>query len=130
MDFSSPHFRTRSRRYHSLWNLVLDKRSEKFIPLPKNSVYVGRNGAAAERTESWGNPYKINVHGTRLEVVKLYARRLLSSPEMIIRARQELAGKYLVCWCHPHKCHAHVLAFVANATNETEALSLLKEYFE
>ena len=69
-------------------------------------VYIGRPSI-------WGNPYSIGRHGTREEVIALYKRYLAKRPDLIQRAREELRGKTLGCWCSPKACHGDVLARVA-----------------
>jgi DNA polymerase I len=76
-------------------------------PLPEDAVYVGR-------PSPWGNPYRVEDHG-RAEAVALYKADILSDEPFLERARAELAGKDLACWCGPRqKCHADVLLEVAN----------------
>jgi len=52
-------------------------------------------------------------------VIERYRAWLLSQPDLVARARRELAGKDLVCWCAPLACHGDVLIEVAN--NQMEA---------
>jgi hypothetical protein len=70
-------------------------------------VYVGRPSV-------WGNPFAIGRDGTRAEVIAKYRRWLLDRPCLVERARKELRGKTLACWCAPQSCHADVLVEVAN----------------
>lgn len=72
------------------------------------AVYCGRPGP-------WGNPFVIGKHGDREEVIRRYREWLLSQPEMMEKARRELKGLDLICWCAPLECHCDVLAEVANA---------------
>lgn len=82
-------------------------------------VYIGRPGP-------WGNPFS-HKDGTLAkyrvasidEAISRYREWLLSQPVMVARARRELRGKVLGCWCktrnHPNApCHGDVLAGVAN----------------
>lgn len=71
-------------------------------------VYIGRPGP-------WGNPFEIGKHGNREEVVKKYKEWLMSKPKLIEKAKQELKGKVLGCWCSPKKCHGDVLSEIANS---------------
>jgi hypothetical protein len=73
----------------------------------KNAVYIGRPGV-------WGNPFIIGSDGTRDEVIALYAAWLRRQPELIERAKRELRGKDLACWCAPRACHGDVLLRIAN----------------
>jgi hypothetical protein len=73
----------------------------------KADVYIGRPGP-------WGNPFLIGPHGDREAVIRKYRAWILSHPEMLERARQELRGKTLGCYCAPLACHGDVLAEIAN----------------
>jgi len=70
-------------------------------------VYIGRPGP-------WGNPFEIGKHGDREEVVEKYAEWLLAQPELVEKAKQELKGKVLGCWCAPKLCHGDILSQIAN----------------
>ena len=77
-------------------------------------VYVGRPSI-------WGNPFS-HRFGTRPEfrvdtqedAIDEYARWLREQPQLVERAKRELRGKVLACWCAPEPCHAEVLARIAN----------------
>ncbi len=71
-------------------------------------VYIGRPGI-------WGNPYTIGRDGNRDEVIALYERHLLDSPELLAKLPQ-LKGMVLGCWCKPKACHGDVLARYADLT--------------
>ena len=78
-------------------------------------VYVGR-------PSKWGNPFSHAVGTaavrrvpTRHLAIESYWAWLLAQPELVARARAELRGKVLGCWCHPQPCHGDVLAEIANA---------------
>lgn len=70
-------------------------------------VYVGR-------PTRWGNPFKPGPDGTRKVVIEKYRAWLMARPALVARAKRELRGKILGCWCHPSPCHASVLLEVAN----------------
>jgi len=79
-------------------------------------VYIGRG-----RSSQWGNPFSDNpqslakvVVGDRNEAIARYEEWLLQQPELVARARKELRGKVLGCWCSPRACHGDVLARIAN----------------
>lgn len=78
-------------------------------------VYIGRPGP-------WGNPFTSKKSslakkvGSKQEAIKLY-REWISLPEQAgqrQRARAELKGKVLGCWCKPSDCHGDVLLAIAN----------------
>lgn len=84
---------------------VLNKRTH--APPSKNSVYIGRPSI-------WGNPFVIGRDGDREQVIEKYRRWLESNPALVARAKTELKGKNLVCWCAPLPCHGDVLLSLAN----------------
>lgn len=58
------------------------------------------------RPTRWGNPYRAGQH-TRAEAVARYRQYLADRPDLAVRARTELAGHDLACWCPPdQECHA------------------------
>ncbi|MGI8547352.1 MAG: DUF4326 domain-containing protein [Gemmatimonadaceae bacterium] len=70
-------------------------------------TYVGR-------PSPFGNPFVLGKDGTRDEVVAKYRAWLLGQPELVTRAKPELRGKILACWCSSKSCHADVLMEIAN----------------
>lgn len=78
--------------------------------MPDGAVYVGRPTV-------FGNPYHIRADRDAATCVALY-REWLDRPEhadLRERARAELAGHDLACWCGLDRpCHADVLLEVAN----------------
>ena len=83
--------------------VVVNRRTARARP---GDVYIGRPGP-------WGNPYIVNRHGTRDQVIELYRRRLWTDLQEGRVTRSDLAalaGKRLVCWCAPAPCHGDVLA--------------------
>ena len=76
--------------------------------LPAGAVYVGRQGFGLRRSP-WANPYSARGYG-RAEALRRYRQWLLGQPALIERARQELPGRPLACWCPlTVDCHADVL---------------------
>lgn len=79
-------------------------------------VYIGRG-----RGSQWGNPFS-HQEGTqarfkvdtREEAIACFREWLLRQPDLVERAKRELKGKVLGCWCHPKACHGDVLAEIAN----------------
>ena len=70
--------------------------------MPKDAVYVGR-------PTKYGNPYRMEIDGSREEVVAKYRVWLaekLENPNFL----DPLKGKDLACWCPLNKpCHADVI---------------------
>lgn len=71
-------------------------------------VYVGR-------PTEWGNPFVIGRDGNRAEVIAKFRAWFVSQPALVEKAKRELRGKRLACWCSPAACHADVLIEIANA---------------
>ena len=78
-------------------------------------VYIGRPSV-------WGNPFVIGRDGTREQVITKYEAWLLSRPELVAQAKQELRGKNLRCFCAPAPCHGDVLLRIANAEDVNDVL--------
>ncbi len=72
-------------------------------------VYIGRPGP-------WGNPFQIGVDGSRGDVIRKFREWIMEPGQKSLRerARRELAGQVLGCWCAPQPCHGDVLAEIAN----------------
>lgn len=69
------------------------------------------------RPSRWGNPFIISDRQTRQQAVDNYRTALLDGrlQNSIDRARRELGGRDLACWCPlDQPCHADVLLEVAN----------------
>lgn len=82
--------------------------NKKVHGIPADAVYVGR-------PSKFGNPFVLGVHGSRDQVIEKYRGWLMGQPRLVEAAKRELRGKRLVCWCAPLRCHADVLAEVANS---------------
>ena len=76
-----------------------------------NAVFIGR-------PSKWGNPFVIGRDGTREQVVSKYREWLLSQPLLVQAAKDELAGRDLVCFCSPLCCHGEILLKLANEPAE------------
>lgn len=74
---------------------------------PEGAVYVGR-------PSPWGNPYVMRRERDRDEACDRYEQWISTRPELIERAKRELRGRDLVCWCAPKRCHAETLLRIAN----------------
>ena len=76
----------------------------------------------------WGNPYTIPEDGDRPTVVKKYRLWIESQPEMIERARRELRGLDLACYCTLDElCHADILLEIANSGEVTAQVEPVKK---
>ena len=82
---------------------VLNKRIHG---IPRGAVYIGRPSI-------WGNPFVIGKDGSRDDVIAKYETWLLDNGKLVDQLAA-LAGKDLVCWCAPARCHGDVLVRLAN----------------
>lgn len=76
--------------------------------VPEGAVFIGR-------PSKWGNPYMMGLDGSREEVIEKFRIHLAESPKLIQAAKNELAGKHLLCFCKPAPCHGDILLSVANS---------------
>jgi hypothetical protein len=94
---------------------------------PENTVVVSR-------PSKWGNPFVVGqIFKGTMAVVKdrrhawqLFRSLAPQNEKLVARARVELAGKNLACWCplptEPYQedeCHAAVLLELANAPSRS-----------
>lgn len=88
-----------------------------------DAVYVGRAMPRRGLPESaFANPFRVDVDGSRAEVIQKYRDRLLGQPALLDRLR-ELRGRRLACWCSPEPCHADVLLELVEADQVLDELS-------
>jgi hypothetical protein len=80
-------------------------------PIPKGAVYIGR-------PSPWGNPFPITATQDREAVCDRFEAWLLTQPDLIARAKRELRGKDLVCYCAPCRCHGDTWLRIANSPEE------------
>ncbi|CAF3631812.1 unnamed protein product [Rotaria socialis] len=71
-------------------------------------VYIGR-------PSDWGNPFVIGKDGDRADVIRKYRQWIMRQPDLLVRAKKELRGQRIACWCKPEACHGDVLAEIADA---------------
>jgi hypothetical protein len=69
-----------------------------------------------DRGTDWGNPFIMDVDGTRDQVCDWYEIHFL--PYKKIRTKIfTLKGKILGCHCYPNRCHGETLKNIADETN-------------
>ena len=83
---------------------VVNRHKEPF------DIYIGRG-------TPWGNPFEVNKHGTREEVIEMYREWLAGQWDLLDRL-DELQGKVLGCSCKPKACHGDILAELADRRKE------------
>jgi hypothetical protein len=78
-------------------------------------VYIGRPMPRMHLQGSvFANPFRIDDKTDRGSAVEKYREWIMNQPDLVLKAVQELMGKNLLCWCHPHECHGDVLAEICN----------------
>lgn len=88
-----------------------------------DAVYVGRANPRRSLAGSiFANPYRVDVDGTRAEVIQKYLSWLLGRQELLLRL-PELRGRRLACWCSPAPCHADVLVELVDADEVLDDLA-------
>lgn len=91
--------------------------------IPAGAVYVGR-AAPGLKASPYANPHPVRVHGLA-EASRLYLEHLAARPDLPERARRELAGRDLACWCPlpaegaPDLCHAAALLHLVSIAAAT-----------
>lgn len=86
---------------------VLNKYKKKHKDVPAINIM---------RPSKYGNPYILNKHGTRDEVVakyKEYVLRQIATGKWSVQELADLHGQNLLCCCKPKLCHGDVLIDVA-----------------
>lgn len=82
-------------------------------------VYIGRaavvfidNKRYPPAASIWANPFKLNKHTSRKEILKkykIYITQKINNDSTLKNQLLQLSTKKLGCWCAPQKCHGHVL---------------------
>ena len=70
-------------------------------------VYCGR-------PSQYGNPFEIGKDGNRKQVIAKFKEYWNGNLELREKARKELKGKILGCWCAPEDCHCDIIAESVN----------------
>jgi hypothetical protein len=77
------------------------------VNVGRPSIYGSR---FTHRRDIWRKWRDLALVVSREEAVICYEIWLRDQPELVARARRELMGLALGCWCCPLPCHATVLA--------------------
>jgi len=69
----------------------------------------GLEAVVVSRPSKWGCPYPLKKESERPKIMTKFREYLRAHPALVKKARVELAGKNLACWCKPGLlCHADV----------------------
>lgn len=96
---------------------VVNLKGHRGDPGYADVVYVGR----ALRRGGWdlpasplANPFRPGPDGSRAQVLAEYRAYLLDRPDLLALL-PALRGRRLGCWCAPERCHAEVIADLADS---------------
>jgi Domain of unknown function (DUF4326) len=96
---------------------VVNLKGHRDDPECADVAYVGRamhRGGWHLEGSPLASPYRPGPDGTRDEVVAKYREYLLGRPDLLALL-PDLRGRRLGCWCVPERCHAEVVAELADS---------------
>jgi hypothetical protein len=102
---------------------VVNLKGHRDDPAYGDVVYVGRpmhRGGWHLDGSPLAGPYRPGHDGSREEVLELYRAHLLARPDLL-KLLPGLRGHRLGCWCVPERCHAEVIAELADAGAGTDS---------
>src|SRR5438094_162411 len=86
------------------------------VQLSRGRAWRKPNTVAVARPTRWGNPFRSEPQGGAWAVKRFRQWvRMKAQTALRERAKQELRGKNLACWCKPGEpCHADVWLTIVN----------------
>ena len=86
------------------------------------------NGRRVTRPSRWGNPFRVGIEAAdAAQAVTMFREHLHRHPELVEKARRELAGFDLGCTCPlDQPCHADVWLEVLASPPLTQVLDHLR----
>ncbi len=105
---------------------VVNLKGHRDDPAYADIAYVGRpmhRGGWHLDGSPLANPFRLGPDGTRDEVVAKYREYLLGRPDLLALL-PALRGQRLGCWCLPERCHAEVIAELADSPPYAERSKL------
>lgn len=96
---------------------VVNLKGHRDDPAFADVMYVGRamhRGGWHLAASPLACPFRPGPDGSRDQVVASYREYLLARPELLALL-PALRGRRLGCWCVPLRCHAEVIAELADA---------------
>ena len=101
------------RRRRVEWDGAREPKAAARVVNLREKPAAGDDMVRVDRTSRrWGNPYRIDTHGNRDQVIDLYRSQLRGFIRVGIFTLEDLAaldGKRLACWCAPMPCHGDAL---------------------
>ena len=88
----------------------------KYSKYVVNKMKTSKYDVYVDRPTIWVNPFKITKTCDRDCVIKKYKEWIIQPEQSWLRKkmRKELKNKILACFCNPLKCHAEIIAQIAN----------------
>jgi hypothetical protein len=84
-----------------------------------------------DRKTEWGNPFEMPDDGDRDAVVGKFERFYFPQKDSLLTKTEGLSGKVLGCWCHPERCHGHIIAEAVNReANGEDIWSIAQDFAE
>ena len=96
----------------ALWDGAREPDAAAVVVNLRKNPAAGGDLVRIDRKTPWGNPYRIDTHGSRFQVIDLYRAQLRSfirNGNFTLEDLAALDGKRLDCWCAPEACHGDVL---------------------
>jgi hypothetical protein len=86
--------------------------------LNRSAVYIGEpRRRRGFRGSPYATPFRPRQDGTLAEILRKYRHWLTSQPALVERAKRELRGRTLSCFCAPSRwCHGFILLDVIGDT--------------
>mgnify|MGYP000459939650 CR=1 FL=1 len=107
---TSPSITTAPAAMESIDSTLKNQHKTRVVHCKKSNydVYI-------DRPSIWGNPFVKGKDGEKEDRIRKYRAWIMEQPELIARAKRELRGRTIACWCKPEACHGDILAEIADA---------------
>lgn len=87
--------------------------------LPRQGWIDPLNTIIVTRPTRWGNPFETLGTADTGITIQQFTDYLAANPDLVARAKRELMGKDLACWCPLDRpCHADVWLKLVNSENQ------------
>lgn len=93
------------------------------LHLENYDVYIGRAGHG--QSGYYGNPFRSGNRVQDIEDFKKYFYHRLKTDSEFKNSVLQLRGKVLGCFCHPSRCHGHVIADYLNSSTKPIKMAII-----
>ncbi len=90
-------------------NVIAQVLQNSIVNIKENAATM-RKKVLIDRPSIWGNPFIIGRDGDKADRLRKYRDWIMGQPELLERAKKELRGRTIACWCKPEACHGDILA--------------------